>query len=340
VNCLVLGGSVFVGRHLVGLLSNSEHEVTVLNRGRTPTELPPGVDHLVADRTDAASLTAVLAGRDWDAVFDVSGFVMAAGGGDFDTLLDLLEGRVGSYVYVSSIMAYDQSLVGRFPWIEDLPTDPTGPGTYGGFKAVVEAKLLQRQAESGFPASVARPAAIYGPDNNIFDMETAMFVRLLQRRPVLLPHGGMVVGSYGHVRDLVEALLLMARSDSAVGEIFNVSADGVSSERYVTELAEIVGVEPEIVLLADSETPPAPDPPVFGHLFGARHHATVSSRKAATGFGYTPHFDFRSGHEHTYEWFRTRGWADLTEPLVDPLWGATWDFDAEASVAAGIRSAR
>ena len=69
--------------------------------------------------------------------------------------------------------------------------------------------MLARHAASGFPATVVRPAAIYGPDNNIFDMETPMFLRLLQHRPILVPHGGLVVGSYGHVDDLCEAMVAM-----------------------------------------------------------------------------------------------------------------------------------
>ena len=89
-------------------------------------------------------------------------------------------------------MAYDQSFTGIFPWTEDLPSNPEGTASYGGFKAVAEQAMLDRHAASGFPASVVRPAAIYGPDNNIFDMEAPMFLRLLQSRPILVPHGGLV----------------------------------------------------------------------------------------------------------------------------------------------------
>ena len=81
-----------------------------------------------------------------------------------------------------------------FPWTEDQPTNPDGPATYGGFKALAERAILARHARTGFPGSVARPAAIYGPDNNIYDMELPMFLRLLQRRPILVPHEGLVVG--------------------------------------------------------------------------------------------------------------------------------------------------
>ncbi len=330
---LVLGGSVFVGKRLVAALLDGGHEVSVLNRGRTPTTLPAGVHHLVADRTDIESMRTALGATQWDAVFDVSGFVMAAGGSDIPGLVDLFHDRVGTYVFVSSIMAYDQSLIGVFPWTEDMPSSTEGPTSYGGFKAMSERAMLQRHTVDGFPVVVVRPAAIFGPDNNIYDMETPMFLRLLQHRPILLPHGGLVVGSYGHVDDLVAFMLLATTTPSAHGEIFNVTTSAVSTRRYVTTLAEIVGVEPNVVDVPD-DVLKSVTMPAFSHLFGIRHHAELSTAKADAAL--RPLHSFRAGHEMTYEWFLSQGWADRSHPLVDPLWGASWDFDAEADLAARV----
>ena len=76
---------------------------------------------------------------------------------------------------------------------------------------------------------------------------------------------------------------------------------------------------------------------MFGHLFGVRHHAIASIEKAERLLGFRPRYDFRSGHVATYEWFLAQGWADRTEPLRDPVWGASWDFEAEAELAARLR---
>lgn len=336
MKALVLGGSVFVGRRLVEVLVAAGHDTAVLNRGRTPATLPPGVTHMVADRTDPESMQAALAGITWDAVYDVSGFVMAAGGSDIEGLLDLLDGRVGAYVFVSSVMGYDQSFIGLLPWTEDLPDNPAGAGTYGGFKAMAERAVLARHAATGFPGSIVRPAAIYGPGNNIFDMETPMFLRLEQGRPILLPHSGLVSTSYGHVDDLCDVLAAMATHPGAAGEVFNITGEGVTSRRYITTLAEVVGAEPDIVEVPDAYTATLASP-CFGHLFGLRHHAVLSIEKAARVLGFAPRFGLRDGHEHTYEWFRRQGWSGRTEPLVDPVWNATWDFDAEAAVAKELR---
>jgi nucleoside-diphosphate-sugar epimerase len=296
------------------------------------------VERLVADRTDLEQLRRVLDGRDWDAVFDVSGFVMAAGGSDMAGLLGLLEGHVGHYVYVSSVMAYDQSLLGVFPWTEDLPTNPDGATSYGGFKAMAEAAMLARHAENGFPATVVRPAAIYGPDNNIFDMELPMFLRLLEHRPIVVPHGGLIVGSYGHVDDLCAAMVGCVGNSAALGQVFNISGESVTVNRYIDVLAAVVGEEPDVVYLPDEMLGDLPGT-VFGHLFGVRHHAMLSLEKAQRLLGFTCRYDLRSGHEDTYQWFRGKGYADVEGPMVDPMWRASWDFDAEAAVAKLVRGA-
>ena len=240
---LVLGGSTFVGRRLVQQLVGQGHEVSVLNRGRTPSALPPEVGRFIADRTDVGSMRSALEGTEWDAIFDVSGFVMVAGGSPIADLLELLDGRTAAYVFVSSIMAYQPSAL--MPWTEDQPASTEPVSAYGGFKAYAEAEVLKRHELTGFPGSIARPAAIYGPDNNILDMEAAMFLRLRRQLPILLPHAGLVTGNYGHVDDLCALLITMAQSPATVsGEVVNATGQAITTAGYVHALAEIVGAAP------------------------------------------------------------------------------------------------
>ena len=165
-----------------------------------------------------------------------------------------------------------------------------------------------------------------------------MFLRLLGHRPILVPHGGLVVGSYGHVDDLCEAMVSMVGNPAAVGEVFNITGESVTVNRYIEVLADVVGEKPDVVYLPDSMLGDLPGP-VFGHLFGVRHHAMASIEKAQQLLGFTCRYDLRSGHEDTYEWFRRKGYADVDGPMVDPMWRASWDFDAEAAVAEQVRGA-
>ena len=335
MQALVLGGSQFVGLHTVRELVARGHDVTVLNRGKTATQLPPGVNRLVADRTDSESMRTALAGAEWDAVFDVSGFIMVTMGSDMSDLVDLLDGRVGAYVYTSSIMVY--APCGTFPWLESFATVDEEPNTYGGFKKMAEETLLERHGRTGFPASVVRPAAIYGPDNNIYDMEMAYFLRLLRGLPVILPHDGLVTASYGHVDDLCRAMVDMATHPKARGEIFNITAEGVTANEYVSVLSEIVG-KPADVLYMPSSLIGRLEKPAFSHLFGSVHHGILSIEKAEDLLGFEPEYDFRSGHAQTFEWFLERRLDETAAPLVDPLWFASYDFDYEAKLADAIRA--
>src|SRR4029077_17347272 len=69
---LVLGGTQFLGRHVVDAALARDHEITLFNRGQTRPELFPEVEKLRGDRDgDLAALTR----RDFDAVVDTSGYV-------------------------------------------------------------------------------------------------------------------------------------------------------------------------------------------------------------------------------------------------------------------------
>jgi nucleoside-diphosphate-sugar epimerase len=333
MKALILGGSGFVGRRLAEIVATGDVDITVLNRGVTPVSAPPGVKRITADRTDLAAMRAALRGRDWDAVFDVSGVIQVAGGSAMADLADLLDGRIDRYVFVSSQSVYQ--MTGVFPWFEDSPTVRPDTATYAGFKAAAEQTLLARHADTGFPAAIARPAAIYGPYNNIYDMEPAMFRRLLDRRPILLPYAGLVVVSYGHVDDLCRALIVMATRPAAVGEIFNVTTSAVTSSAYIDTLATVAEADPDVVPVPDDVAEQA-EGPLFSRLFTPRHHGMLDAAKLTTLLGFAPSYDLRGGHTQTFEWF-TRSGMPAMEAAADPLWGRTFDFAYEAKMAGALR---
>jgi 2'-hydroxyisoflavone reductase len=161
VRLLVLGGTVFLGRHVVDAALAAGDEVTIFNRGRTAPGLFPETERLRGDR---ASDLGALAGREWDAVIDTSGFVPSRVGASASAL----SGSAGLYVFVSSASAY-ADWPAR-PVDEDSPTWPTGPdagrgdGDYGELKAGCE-----RAAEQAMPGRVlhVRPGTILGPYENV-----------------------------------------------------------------------------------------------------------------------------------------------------------------------------
>src|SRR2546423_14833797 len=95
---LVLGGTQFLGRHIVDVALGRGHELTLFNRGQTRPELFPGAERLRGDRDGDLG---ALAGRDFDAVVDTSGYVPRIVAGTIEAL-----GDVGPYTFISSISLY------------------------------------------------------------------------------------------------------------------------------------------------------------------------------------------------------------------------------------------
>jgi 2'-hydroxyisoflavone reductase len=151
---LVVGGTVFLGRHLVSAALAAGHEVTTVNRGTHNLDEQAGVERLIADRN--VDLSA-LAGRTFDAVIDTCGYHPETVAYSVQTL----GANVGTYVFISTISVYgDFSTIGID---EEHPIKYTAPGEqgdYGSLKADCERVVSELLPESSL---IIRPGLIVGP---------------------------------------------------------------------------------------------------------------------------------------------------------------------------------
>src|SRR5579862_7911453 len=99
MHILTLGGTQFVGRHIVEALLAAGHTVSILTRGRTADELPASVERLRGDRDAGAAGLDALASRAWDACVDVSGYTPQQVRPSAERLRD----RVQQYVFISAV---------------------------------------------------------------------------------------------------------------------------------------------------------------------------------------------------------------------------------------------
>ncbi len=157
---LIIGGTVFVGRHITEAAIAAGHEVTVFHRGRSGAELFPGATHLTGDRNSDLS---ALATGEWDATIDVCAYFPR----QVRTLAEALGGRGGRYLYISSTSAYKTPVSGGFD--EDAPlaeladpaTEEITDETYGGLKVVCE--RLAAELFGADLTTVIRPTYVVGP---------------------------------------------------------------------------------------------------------------------------------------------------------------------------------
>jgi 2'-hydroxyisoflavone reductase len=241
---LVLGGTQFVGRHVVDVALERGHDVTLFNRGQTRPELFPAVEKLQGDRDGDLS---ALAGRSFDAVVDTSGYVPRVVRQTLDAL-----GDTGHYTFVSSISAYADLAE---PRDEDAPvaqlkeeTEEFRSEAYGPLKALCEEVVRAR-----FPhAFIPRPGLIVGPWD-----PTGRFTYWPQR----FDAGGQVLAPLPadgdtqviDVRDLASWIVEaaaggLAGTFNAVGPVMP-RADLLDACRGVTGVeSEIVWVDPEFLV--------------------------------------------------------------------------------------------
>jgi 2'-hydroxyisoflavone reductase len=148
---LILGGTVFLGRHTVAAALARGHDVTLFNRGRHNPQLFESVEKLRGDRDGDL---AALRGRRFEAVIDTSGYRPE----QMRTVVEALDGNAGHYVFISTMSAYRQFAPGR-SYDEDAPL-AEGHDGYGPLKARCEEVL-----EAALPGRVARvrPGLIVGP---------------------------------------------------------------------------------------------------------------------------------------------------------------------------------
>lgn len=159
---LVLGGSRFVGRHVVDDALARGFAVTTFTRGRQPDHWAGRVTMLHGDRDPAKApgLEALAAGR-WDAVIDTSGYVPRVVRASAESLAD----RVERYLFVSSISVYanpsrpgldETAPVGT---LDDPATEEVGK-FYGPLKVACERVV---EEVFGPRAAIVRPGLIVGP---------------------------------------------------------------------------------------------------------------------------------------------------------------------------------
>lgn len=308
---LVLGGTRFLGKHLVIAARRRGHHLTLFNRGKTAPSLFPDAEQRRGDRD--GDLSSLEEGT-WDAVVDTSGYFPR----QVEATSELLTGRVGRYLFVSSISAYAET---SRPGIdEDAPTavlaDPTveeiTTETYGALKAACE-QVVRSHFRGG--AVVVRPGLVVGPDDPT-DRFAYWVARLQRGGRVLAPGPRERAVQIIDVRDLgawIVRLLEEGQSDTynAVGPAWPLSFGLLllaGAEAFGLDDLDIAWV-PEPDLLA-SGVEPWSELPLW-----------ITSEEQDVGFRADPARAIRAGlrYRPLTDTFRaTRDWMDETGRLDGP----------------------
>jgi 2'-hydroxyisoflavone reductase len=206
LDLLILGGTGFIGPHLVNHAISRGHRVTIFTRGRRQADLPASVTRLEGDRNGKLD---ALVGKKWDAVIDDS----ATNPDWVRQSAQLLKDNVGRYLYTSSTGVY-------YPYIKrgaeetwpirleaDDPKD--GSASYGIAKGKSENEV---RAAFGDRAIVVRPTYIVGPGDTT-DRFPYWPVRLARGGETLAPGHKDDPAQFIDVRDLTAFMVKLVEDE-------------------------------------------------------------------------------------------------------------------------------
>ena len=207
---LILGGTKFLGRHLVDAALAAGHEVTLFNRGKTDPTLFSNIETILGDREQDIEK---LSGREWEAVIDVAGYLPRI----VRLSAEVLEPNVSRYVFISTISVYadfkkagiDESYpVGELA--DETVEEITGE-TYGPLKVLCERAVQDIYGER---ALIVRPGLIVGPHDPT-DRFTYWPVRVARGGDVLAPQSPDAATQIIDVRDLAEFIIKLTEENAS-----------------------------------------------------------------------------------------------------------------------------
>lgn len=326
---LILGGTVFLGRHLVDAACARGHAVTIFTRGQHEADPAPEVEWLRGNRDGDLG---ALVGRQWDVAIDTSGYVPRV----VRDSARLLAPTVGRYLFVSSVSAYDEARLRpgfdeEYPLatLEDPTTEEVTGETYGALKA-----LCERAAEEALPgrAVIIRPGLIVGPYDPS-DRFTYWPHRIARGGMVLAPGRPEAPVQFIDVRDLAAWIVRLAEA----GTVGTFNATGPANPLTMAMVLEtcraVSGSDAELVwmdeafLLGQGVGPWIEVPLWVPEAEGVNVSAVSISRALAAGLTFRP---LAETVRDTLAW-------DATRP-ADQAWRAGLPPDRERELLAAWAS--
>lgn len=298
---LVIGGTAFIGPHVVRQLVDQGHDVLVFHRGKTEADLPAQVQHV---RSPLANIP-VLQFPDEVRHFapDVVLHMMLMGEGDAHAVMNAFMGVAQRIVGVSSCDVYrafsrlrgEPGALEPVPLAEDAPLrDHLYPYRGEELRPADDPsrfmddydKILAERVLMGapqLPGTILRLPMVYGPH----DKQHRLFSyikRMTDQRPAILldEQQAQWRNTRGYVENVAAAITLAVVDRRAAGRIYNVAEQhAVAEAEWVRLIGQTMGWAGSIVALPAQQLPP--------HLqvdYNPQQHLVIDSTRIRQELGY------------------------------------------------------
>jgi nucleoside-diphosphate-sugar epimerase len=312
---LLVGGNRFVGYELAWRLLAAGHQLTLFNRGRLADPFEERVERLRGDRT-TGDFARLLAGRSFDVAVDFAAFQQA----DARGAVDVLDGRVGHYLFISTGQVYlvreDCPRPSRETDYdgEVMPPPPAGhpdraDWEYGVGKRACEDVLAEAGHRRRFPATRLRLPIIYGERDHSRRLEGYLW-RLLDGGPLLVPDGGTHRVRHVYAGEVVRLIVSLLRREGTFGQAYNVcQQEAPALVEYLGLLADLIGARARLVPVSRDVLQEAGLDPLAVSPFSGRWMSLLDPSRAREELAFT--------HRPMVECLRSVVSSFLAHPPVD-----------------------
>jgi len=313
---LFIGGTGVISSACAELALQQDIDLTLLNRGQTSARpAPVGAALMHGDIRDQASVEAALRGHSFDAVVDWIAFTPQ----HVQTDLDLFQGRVGQYIFISSASAY-QTPPASLPVSESTLLDNPF-WEYSRQKIACEELLVRAYRDAKFPMTIVRPSHTYDATKiPLFGGYTSV-KRMKEGRPVLVYGDGTSLWTLTHTRDFAKGFVPLLGNARAIGEAVQITSDEwLTWNQIYRTMAAALGVEAQLVHVP-SELINAYDPLHGEGLLGDKSHSMIFDnskiKRLAPGFACTTPFAW--GAREIVAWHEADSARQVIDPFVEDL---------------------
>ncbi len=322
---LIIGGTGLISTALTGQLLARGDEVTVYNRGLSPSRLTVQPWTMRGDRTDHAAFEAQMGQvGPYDCVIDMIGYEEA----DAASVVRAFRGRTGHLIFCSTVDVYAKPAP-TYPIREDAPRRPITD--YARKKVLCEDLLFAAHQRGDLPVSILRATYTYGEGArgviHSLGFRTTFLDRIRKGLRVIVQGNGTSLWNPCHTDDVARGFVGAAGNPRAFGKAYNVTGEeAITWNQFTVKIAEAMDAPPPTLVHIPTDALAAVLPRQAelsrDNIQYPNVHDTAAAR-ADLGYRYT--IPVVEGMRRAISWLDANGGiessdADLTYDRVITAW--------------------
>lgn len=315
MNVLIIGGTGFIGPHVVRGLASAGHHVALFHRGQTAAALPASAIHIYGERQQLEHLVADFKSFSPHVVLDMFAYTEQ----DARQAVQIFRGLTERFVCLSSMDVYRAySLFRRLeagtpdpqPFDEEAPlrgalhpyrSHSKGPNDplYNYDKILVERVVMN---EADLPGTVLRLPQVFGPNDE--QHRVGGYLESMDNGQDILLDKAKAHWRWtrGYVEDVASAIVLAITSKKAVGRVYNVGERQAQTEsEWVKKIGELAGWRGDVKTVSRAALPEQLVEP-----YDWRHDLVANTNRIREELGYDEIISPEEALRRTIVWERTR----------------------------------